>query len=301
MVGRRSPASVISDFHSAQPRPRAHAESSTASAARKTSRLCSRQQRPGDRRVTGRVTDARGPEVDHGGQPTVPDQQVAGGDIAVEPDRCALPRRCEGGVPHLLCRVRVDAVLEDGYRLAVSSSTCPAARRRRIVLSGGRSAHTQRASRSLSKRASVVANALRSPMFSIPVAGNRAHRSPTSRRGALTRDALRDGSGDAAAAGCGARIGSHRCSLSHLLAVALVAGDPHRHVVAERGGESSHPRPARPGDGQVCRNAESCPETKRRPGDTSNGGDGVTAAVLHHRRSSPPQATDMASACPSGG
>ena len=43
------------------------------------------QEGPGDHEVAGGIAHAGGPEVDHARQPAVPDQQVADGDVAVEP------------------------------------------------------------------------------------------------------------------------------------------------------------------------------------------------------------------------
>src|SRR5215218_10814655 len=46
---------------------------------------CAGEERPGDDRVARRIADAGRAEVEHRRQPPVADEQVPGGDVAVEP------------------------------------------------------------------------------------------------------------------------------------------------------------------------------------------------------------------------
>jgi hypothetical protein len=76
------------------------------------------EERPRDRQVAGGIADAGAPEVDDGAQLAVPYQEVSRGNIAVDPDRCAAPRRRQRRVPDLRRGVGNDRAIEGGDRLA---------------------------------------------------------------------------------------------------------------------------------------------------------------------------------------
>ena len=93
------PARVSSAFQSAQPRARDQAAGSSGRAARKAARAGASEEGPGDDEVGGRVADGGGAEVDHAGEAAVRHEEVAGGDVAVQPDRRAGPGGGEGRLP----------------------------------------------------------------------------------------------------------------------------------------------------------------------------------------------------------
>ena len=47
--------------------------------------------RPGDRQVAGGIAGGRAAEIDDAAQPSIFDQQIAPGDVAMDPDWSALP------------------------------------------------------------------------------------------------------------------------------------------------------------------------------------------------------------------
>ncbi len=57
------------------------------------------EQGPGDDQIAGRVADGRETEVDHRAQTPARHEQVAGGDIAVQPDGRTAPRGRQGRLP----------------------------------------------------------------------------------------------------------------------------------------------------------------------------------------------------------
>ena len=113
----RWPTSVISAFHSAQPRPRDHVSGVDAQLGPEPVAARARQERPGDHRVARGIADAGRAEVEHGREPPVADQQVPGRDVAVEPDRLAVPLGGHRVVPDALDVVGRDLAAERVDRL----------------------------------------------------------------------------------------------------------------------------------------------------------------------------------------
>src|SRR5690606_3092431 len=62
--------------------------------------VAGRQQSEGDHQVTGRVTDTEAAEVDDGTEAPLAGQQIAGVEVAVEPDRGAVPAWASSAASH---------------------------------------------------------------------------------------------------------------------------------------------------------------------------------------------------------
>jgi hypothetical protein len=66
------------------------------------------EERPGDRKVAGRVAEGGASEVEHTGQAPLPYEQVGAGHITVYPDRGRVVTGGEHGLPHVTGGRRVD-------------------------------------------------------------------------------------------------------------------------------------------------------------------------------------------------
>src|SRR4029450_9783096 len=70
------------------------------------------QQRPGNRQIAGRVTDAACPEVNDGRQLAVRKQKVSLGDVAMEPAVYTVPAGVECSRPDLANQLGIDVAVQ---------------------------------------------------------------------------------------------------------------------------------------------------------------------------------------------
>ena len=223
----RWPASEMSAFHSAQPRPRDQVAGVHAELGPEPVPARAGQERPGDDDVARGIADAGGPEVD--APPPAARRGPAGcrwrRRRGTTPGRG--PRTCAHGVlPHALDRVARDlvpsaSIASDGLLLVGGQR--PAAVE--VVLAGRRARRSRRRGRRARRNpASAVAKSGRSPMRRVrrDLAVEPAVHRPRVREPRVGLDPAPPGAGSAAAAAGRAR-GSQRCSLATCWAYQLAA------------------------------------------------------------------------------
>ena len=235
----RYPTSVISAFHSAQPRPRDQVRGVDAELGAEAVAARAREERPRDDDVARGVADARRAEVEHGGQPPVAHEQVADRDVAVQPDRVAVPRRCSSRRPTRAGRRRAGSRRRARrWPRGPRARRSPAGRRGRSCARRAAGRRSRRRGRSAFRKPGEVGRE-RGQVVDARLATRaprRASGRPTTGTGSRRRarpcaTGVGIGSGS-----CGASTGSQRCSLSTCLAYQsplgsrTVSSEPSRNV-----------------------------------------------------------------------
>ena len=206
-------------------------------------------------------------EVEHRREPAVADQEVPGGDVAVEPDRRALPRRAHG-VREIRSHVR---------RAGISSASASIAGERLVLVGGQRPASEEVVRPAAAAVASIAAERAGSwPAPSANASGRRSGgRGRLAVEPAVHRPGVRDSaaSGTPAASGAGIASGSWGRARAASAAPCRPAGRTRARWAAAR---SARRRAGRCG----------CPIRRARPsrwGDAPTGGTGCRSAGVPRR------------------